>query len=204
MTGPLKRIAGAVSLLALLAGAPTAFAQTGRPWIDPPSDAAGTPPPAAQTPSPSTAAPVTTGVPSRQEKAVLPEAAEPQRENARARSPVGAGSRAAANPSSPRKAAETARIRRSPTRSAAARTKATNGPRRAMASNRSNAAPNGRPRGAERLSRESVRSARVRDAVNAGLEVMSLQTIELPDGRRIDVLVRPNPRTLSRLMDEPL
>jgi hypothetical protein len=54
------------------------------------------------------------------------------------------------------------------------------------------------------LSRESVRSARVRDAVNAGLEVMSLQTIELPDGRRIDVLVRPNPRTLSRLMDEPL
>jgi hypothetical protein len=73
-----------------------------------------------------------------------------------------------------------------------------------MASNRSNASPNGRLRGAERLSRDNVRAARVRDAVNAGLEVMSLQTIELPDGRRIDVLVRPNPRTLSRLMDEPL
>ncbi|HZH53058.1 MAG TPA: hypothetical protein VEZ16_14395 [Microvirga sp.] len=55
---------------------------------------------------------------------------------------------------------------------------------------------------AERRPRDSIRSARVRDAVNSGLEVMSLRTIEFPDGRRIEVLVRPSPSALSRLMDE--
>jgi hypothetical protein len=209
MTGPMKHVAGAISLLALLAGASTSFAQTGRPWVDPPSEAGGTPPPAAQTPapSPSTPAPVATpNATSRQERTVVPEASETRRENARAREPEATRERAArADSSSPRKAAETSRSRRSSVRAAAARTKATTtGPRRAMASNRSKASPDARLRQAERFPQRSVRSARVRDAVNSGLEVMSLRTIELPDGRRIDVLVRPSPRALSRLMDEPL
>jgi hypothetical protein len=74
--------------------------------------------------------------------------------------------------------------------------------RKAVASNRPKASPSVRVREAERPTR-SIRSAKVRDGINSGLEVMSLQTIEFPDGRRVEVLVRPSPRALSRLMDEP-
>jgi hypothetical protein len=74
--------------------------------------------------------------------------------------------------------------------------------RKAIASNRTKTAPVPRIREAERLDRDGTRSARLRDGVNSGLEVMSLRTIEFPDGRRVDVLVRPSPRALSRLMDE--
>ncbi|WP_205789873.1 hypothetical protein [Microvirga makkahensis] len=52
---------------------------------------------------------------------------------------------------------------------------------------------------ADRGSR-SARAERVREGIDAGLEVMTLRTIELPDGRRIQILTRPRPETMSELM----
>lgn len=43
----------------------------------------------------------------------------------------------------------------------------------------------------------------VRDAVKSGLVVMNLRTLELPDGRRITVLVEPDPRALPGMMQRP-
>jgi hypothetical protein len=54
--------------------------------------------------------------------------------------------------------------------------------------------------GLERRAR-ITRYGSVQEGVDAGLEVMRLRTIELPDGRRINVLTRPNQDIASQLPD---
>ncbi|WP_445503626.1 hypothetical protein [Microvirga sp. G4-2] len=49
----------------------------------------------------------------------------------------------------------------------------------------------------------STRAARVREGLNSGLEVMTLRTIEFPDGRRIQILTKPRPGAMSELLDTP-
>jgi len=49
----------------------------------------------------------------------------------------------------------------------------------------------------------NTRAARIREGLNSGLEVMTLRTIEFPDGRRIQILTRPKPGSLSELTDPP-
>ena len=36
-----------------------------------------------------------------------------------------------------------------------------------------------------------------------GLEIMNLRTIELPDGRRIRILTKPDPETVRRVLARP-
>ena len=43
----------------------------------------------------------------------------------------------------------------------------------------------------------------VQDAVDAGLQVMRLQTLEYPDGRRVDVLTRLPPEDMERVLSRP-
>jgi hypothetical protein len=49
----------------------------------------------------------------------------------------------------------------------------------------------------------SARAARVREGLNSGLQVMTLRTIEFPDGRRVQILTRPEPETMSELLGSP-
>jgi hypothetical protein len=54
--------------------------------------------------------------------------------------------------------------------------------------------------GIERRARVT-RYGSVQEGIDAGLEVMRLQTIQLPDGRRIEVLTRPNQNIAGELPD---
>ena len=49
-------------------------------------------------------------------------------------------------------------------------------------------------------SRAGTSALTAREGVAAGLEVMTLRTIELPDGRRMNILVRPDPQTVRDLL----
>lgn len=49
-------------------------------------------------------------------------------------------------------------------------------------------------------SRGGSRARIAREGVASGLEVMTLRTIELPDGRRMNILVSPDPETVRRLL----
>jgi hypothetical protein len=181
MAGNWKQMAGAVSLLAFLTSTSAAVSQEGRPWVDPPSDSvAPTKTPPAPVPSP---APPQANVPAAPPEAIK-ESAQVQR------------------PSEAQEKASTETVRSN--RKVAAERKPRKGSAKVVASTKPSASAGTRKQTAlERRSRNNVRSAKVRDAVNSGLEVMSLRTIEFPDGRRIEVLVRPSPGTVSRLMNEP-
>lgn len=201
MTGALKHLIGAASLLTALVGANVAWAQTGRPWVDPPADVGATGKTAPQPPASSSTSPDHASQPER--KSPPAGASEPRTESASTPQAAPATDQsAAAERPSPRKTVDSSRVRRSPARSAVVEGSNASVKRRAVASNRAKTAPATKIREAERFDRDGNRSARLRDGVNSGLEVMSLRTIEFPDGRRVDVLVRPGPRALSRLMDE--
>jgi hypothetical protein len=55
---------------------------------------------------------------------------------------------------------------------------------------------------AEQSSRIS-REEQIRAGVNSGLEIMTLRTIEFPDGRRMQILTHPRPGTVSGLATAP-
>lgn len=46
-----------------------------------------------------------------------------------------------------------------------------------------------------------TREERVRQGLDSGLELMTLRTIEYPDGRRVQILTRPGPNTMSELLE---
>jgi hypothetical protein len=54
--------------------------------------------------------------------------------------------------------------------------------------------------GIERRAR-ATRYGSIQEGIDAGLEVMRLRTIQLPDGRRIEVLTRPNQDIAGGLPD---
>jgi outer membrane biosynthesis protein TonB len=47
----------------------------------------------------------------------------------------------------------------------------------------------------------STREERVRRGIDSGLELMTLRTIEYPDGRRVQILTRPDPGAMSELLE---
>lgn len=202
MTGSLKHLIGAASLLTALTGATAAWAQAGRPWVDPPADTSATAKTPSQMPAPAAS---TSGPASQSEQKAPPTAAsEPRTESAGTAQPTPSTENSAvASESSSRKTADDGKIRRSSKKSTVATGSKTPSKRKIVASDRSKASPTARISEAQRSTRGGIRSAKLRDGINSGLEVMSLRTIEFPDGRRVEVLVRPSPRALSRLMDEP-
>ncbi len=46
-----------------------------------------------------------------------------------------------------------------------------------------------------------TREERVRRGIDSGLELMTLRTIEYPDGRRVQILTRPDPGAMSELLE---
>ena len=195
------------SLIGVLSAATPALAQAGRPWVDPPPEngAAPSPPPA---PAPATQPPeaaALTPVPSvpQPSSASAPSEAPKAKEAVAAQSPAEASSRKEkADEETKRKTVTERKVRpsaqqaRSVTRSQKRERLATR--RREPGSEVSEARP---PRnGIERRARVT-RYGSVQEGVDAGLEVMRLRTIQLPDGRRIEVLTRPNQDIAGELPD---
>jgi hypothetical protein len=48
----------------------------------------------------------------------------------------------------------------------------------------------------------TTRFETVQEGIDSGLEVMTLRTVQLPNGRRIKFLTKPDPETMSQLLNE--
>ena len=189
------------SLVGMLGSPLAALAQAGRPWIDPPSEGETTAPAPMSAPSSLPAKPPTqAAVPNP----VAPPVPAPTEAKASAETQP-------ADEASPRKTAtghqakqKTATARKSRASSqqanASARSQRREGQvarRRATGTQLSQA----ESRGAIERRARVTRYGSVQEGLDAGLQVMRLRTIQLPDGRRIDVLTRPDQDIASGLPD---
>lgn len=188
------------SLTGVLVSSVPALSQSDRPWVDPPPVSATTGQPSAPTPSPLPAAPP-------------PRAAVPPPATVEAPPPAATASRdaAAADKASPETPDTKTRTKQAAgkERKVISRSQQT----RAASRDRKQAGQTARRRSAGPAVSRAVPSTtidrRVRVSRNgslqrgqrSGLQVMRLRTIELPDGRRIDILTRPNQDIASGLPD---
>lgn len=183
---------GAASLLGLLTLASAVQSQTERVWVDPPADLRAPAPmlrPEKANPQP----------PADASGKAPTETRPPQIENT-AVQPLDAASQEAGQTSTPK--AEQTPWDGPPSESVAVPRKSKQ--RAASASRRKeHSTSRAAIRRAQKGRENGQRFRTVQDAVESGLVVMNLRTIELPDGRRITVLVRPDPRTLPGVMQRP-
>jgi hypothetical protein len=205
MAGSPGRRVLAASLISVLSATMPVLAQAGRPWVDPPPEN-GTTPSASPAPAPAT--------PPAQAVAPAPPVSAPQQSSASSEVPKEKEAVASRSPAevSPRKevAGEQAeqktvterKVRRSTQQARSVtrpqkqeeRTARRREPRLEVSQARA-------PRnGIERRARVT-RYGSAQEGVDAGLEVMRLRTIQLPDGRRIEVLTRPNQDIAGELPD---
>ncbi|MEZ0169722.1 hypothetical protein [Microvirga sp. TS319] len=178
---------GNVSLaLGLIAGASTGYAQSSRAWVDPPPEA-GAASSSAAAPAISTSKPAAPHPPATDGNAASKTDAANRKQALQGTDEASpsVGEEKPAAKTQPRKTVRENRDRRQQTRTAA----------RGEPSIRSR-------RTADRISGPS-RADRVREGINSGLEVMTLRTIEFPDGRRVQILTRPHPEAMSGLMEAP-
>ena len=188
MRSDVRRAWCAGPLLVLLA-APGAWAQARSPWVDPPQNLAAPQTPAAEPKGSSNAAPP----------------ADPE---TTASSPAPAGDSASRRRvASPGRGTETLKAATTPRQSGTApgRRDAASAVAARADSRRATLAKRAPDPSARRLavSERGLRGARARalaEGLDSGLEVMNLQTLEGPDGRRITVLTRPTPRTMEDLL----
>jgi type IV secretory pathway VirB10-like protein len=177
------------SLVGILGSPLAALAQAGRPWVDPPSEAeakaqapmsapSALPPPPTHVAGPS---PVAPPVPSPAEA----------KASAETQPPDAASPRKTANDHQTKQKAATARKTRASSQQANAS---------ARSQRREGQVAWRRATAIERRAR-ITRYGSVQEGLDAGLQVMRLRTIQLPDGRRIDVLTRPDQDIASGLPD---
>jgi|GEM_PF-2705594 len=200
------------SLISVLSATTPVLAQAGRPWVDPPPESGATPasPPTA-TPAPAASAPAAqpsqaaTSAPAPQpSSASAPSEAPKEKEAVASRSPAEVSPRKEGISERVEQKTVTERKVRPPTQQARSATRPQKreeqtvrrrDPGLEVSQARS-------PRnGIERRAR-ITRYGSVQEGVDAGLEVMRLRTIQLPDGRRIEVLTRPNQDIASQLPDD--
>lgn len=209
MEGSSGRWLLAASLISVLLATAPVFAQAGRPWVDPPPES-GTTPSSPPTPAPVASAPAAqpsqaaASVPAPQPSSASAPSEPPKEKDAVAsRSPAevtprreGAGEQVEQKTATERKVRRPQQQARSATRPQKREEQTAR--RREPALEVSQARP---PRnGIERRAR-ITRYGSVQEGVDAGLEVMRLRTIQLPDGRRIEVLTRPNQDIASQIPD---
>lgn len=174
---------GAALIVGALVTSTPGSAQAPRPWVDPPSENGASLPksPPPSNPSPAEvkpAAPLATPSAAKSEQDGDKQGAQQSAESIE---------KPAVKPAPKKAVAE--RKTRKPTVEANASVQSPK--KRGVASN------NGAPRQATRLSREE----RVRQGLDSGLELMTLRTIEYPDGRRVQILTRPTPGAMSELLE---
>jgi hypothetical protein len=192
-----NRVLGLAWTLGVLSSAPMAFAQTDRPWVDPPPDwdsraaadnsgtrslavppdpaATGAVPdrPVAKPASPAANHAATGSDTTRTEEASLPE----------------------------RRTAPERDQRRASARDLSRKTVTERRGTQAMGDQRAKALASKRQTFARGSGRE--RSPDGGAVLANGLEIMNLRTIELPDGRRIRILTKPDPETVRRVLARP-
>jgi hypothetical protein len=210
------------SLISVLSAAAPVLAQSGRPWVDPPSEN-GTTPSTPPTPAPPTPAPVAsvpeasapaTPPPQAATPAPLPSAPQPSSASAPSEAPKEKEAVASRSPAevSPRKDVADKQVEQ--------KTVTKRKVRRSTQQARSVTRPQKREERAARRREPGVEVSQARaprngierrargtrygsaqEGIDAGLEVMRLRTIQLPDGRRIEILTRPNQDIAGELPD---
>jgi hypothetical protein len=175
-------LAGVVLVAGGLAASSPSIAQATRPWVDPPAEngmpSSGSSP--SSSPAPAEVKPATSALPPAAAK--VEEADKPDMQQASE-----TVDKPAAKPAPKKTVAE--RKARKP--AVEADGSARSSKKRAVASS------NGSSRQAARLTREE----RVRRGLDSGLELMTLRTIEYPDGRRVQILTRPSPGAMSEMLE---
>lgn len=177
----------AAGLAAAVAAAP-AGAQPAQPWVDPPSETGTSAPVAAPTHEPQEAKPSpNASTPSASAPATV-KVEEPGREPTQRSSEatITAEQRKPLAKSSPPKLMRESKARKSPRSTATARNER---PRQVI-----------QPRDVADQAARTARAERVRQGLNSGLEVMTLRTIEFPDGRRVQILTKPRPGSTSEML----
>jgi len=205
MTGFAARWLVTVSLAGFLVIPVVAHAQSGRPWVDPPAESDATP----LRPAP-TATPAPVALPAKPAETVTSPAqqaskpalqsdtvnadAELQRPSDASQQNAATGDQVKPKPSIERK------TRASQQASSSARSQKRNAQveRRREARTRMSQAE---ARNAFERRARFTRYGSVQDGLDAGLQVMRLRTIQLPDGRRITVLTRPDQDIASGIPD---
>ncbi len=176
---------GGLSLAAILSTTALGQAQPARPWVDPPPEAGSISQGSSSTSPNSAAKPL---VPSSPAQAVKNVEEEQKDRSGQTKAAAASQEEKPASKSTPRKATSDSKARQ-PSRAVTARAD-----RSRQTSQRRELAGS--------ISR-SPRAERIREGVNSGLEVMTLRTIEFPDGRRMQILTRPEPGVVSGLMGAP-
>jgi len=184
---------GSVSLaFGLLAAVVPGHAQSPRPWVDPPPEAGAPPPPSSSTPVASETKPAT--VQPAPQPATTSAAAKPNetnRDQAKQRTEEASSS------------IQDTRASKSPSRKALTERKDRQQSRSTPPAKNERSKQTVQRRELAAQKPRETRAERIREGVNAGLEVMTLRTIEFPDGRRVQILTRPRPGAMSELMDVP-
>ncbi len=207
MAGSSGRWLLTASLISVLSATAPVLAQAGRPWVDPPPENGTTP---ASPPAPAASAPA---VQPSQAAASAP-APQPTSASASSETPKEREAVASRPPAevSPRKEGtgeqvEQKTVTERKVRPPAQQTRSTTRPQKREEQTARRRQPGVEvsqarsPRnGIERRAR-ITRYGSAQEGVDAGLEVMRLRTIQLPDGRRIEVLTRPNQDIASQLPD---
>ncbi|MBB4038999.1 type IV secretory pathway VirB10-like protein [Microvirga flocculans] len=177
------------TLLGALANPLAAYAQTGRPWVDPPPESTGPAlgAPAPAPPQPSSSAQPTHRIPSSDVQAATDkERREPQPASDEAGRSVAADEQARPKTTAGSKVRSQAQQARTSSRAPRREDQAA---RRAGAGSQISQA---QPRNAFDRRTRGVRYGSIQEGLDAGLEVMRMRTFQLPDGRRITVLTRPD------------
>ncbi len=198
MAGLTGRWLVTASLAGLLGASSAALAQAGRPWVDPPSEAETKAPISAPSSLPASppaqaAAPSATPPSPRPAEAKVDTEAQPSAETS-PRNTV------ADTQTKPKTTVERKTRPRSQQANASTRSQRRDAQvarRRATGTQISQA----EPRSAIERRARVTRYGSVREGLDAGLQVMRLRTIQLPDGRRIDILTRPDQDIASGLPD---
>jgi hypothetical protein len=201
MTGFPGRWLMAATLVGALGGPLGAFAQAERPWVDPPLETGNKTPLPASAPSSLPATPPAQAVVPNAVTSIIP-------------SPTETKASAEAQPAdetSPRKAATDRQTRKKTTTARKTRTQSLQANSSARSQRRVGQVVRRRaprmevsqaePRSAIERRARVTRYGSVREGLESGLQVMRLRTIQLPDGRRIDILTRPDQDIASGFPD---
>jgi len=198
MTGFSGRWLVTVSLAGLLSTSIVAHAQSGRPWIDPPADAGTAAPRPAHTPAPAhVAAPAkpaeTVSMPQQAAKPA-PRSDTVNADAELQRPPEVTTHNAAMEEQAKPKPSVERKVRTSQQANSSTKSKR-------------NAQLNRRREARTQITQAEPRRARIarygsiQEGLDAGLQVMRMRTIQLPDGRRITVLTRPDQDIASGAFD---
>jgi len=208
MAGTLQRLLGTASVLCLFVSPSVGLAQSGRPWVDPPSETEPQPQaPAPATSQASTAKPGgSSASPATSERTTSDAGKAPSLQVSN-----GNGDEASITPApAPRSKASMKGEAKRKTLSASATHKSRNiatasrSSRKEMLATRpymENTSSN--IEAFQANGRRNGRFESIQRGIDSGLEVMRLRTIQFPDGRRITVLTKPDSTSLSEFLEEP-